>query len=88
MKNIKAIGLLVLALLIGLAAAVYATGLVTQSSGIASNKVVVAAIDIQPGTKVNAQMVSMVDWPSGSVPPGTFKDVKELQDRVAKVSLL
>ena len=88
MKNIKAIGLLVLALLIGLAAAVYATGLVTQSSGIASNKVVVAAIDIQPGTKVNIQMVSMVDWPSGSVPPGTFKDVKELQDRVAKVSLL
>lgn len=88
MKNIKAIGLLVLALLIGLAAAVYATGLVTQSSGIASNKVVVAVIDIQLGTKMNAQMVSMVDWPSGSVPPGTFKDVKELQDRVAKVSLL
>ena len=88
MKNIKAIGLLVLALLIGLAAAVYATGLVTQSNGIASNKVVVAVIDIQPGTKVNAQMVSTIDWPSGSVPPGTFKDVKDLQDRVAKVSLL
>jgi len=88
MKNIKAIGLLVLALMIGLAAAVYATGLVTRSSGIASNKVVVAVIEIQPGTKVNAQMLATVDWPSGSVPPGTFNEVKDLQDRVAKVSLL
>jgi len=88
MKNIKAIGLLVLALLIGLAAAIYAAGLVTRSSGNASNKVVVAVIDIQLGTKVNVQMLSTVDWPGDAVPPGTFKDAKDLQDRVAKVSLL
>lgn len=88
MKNIKAIGLLLLALLIGLAAAIYATGLVTGQNSIASNKVVVAIVDIQLGSKINAQMVSLVDWPTGSVPPGSFQVVEDLQDRVAKVSVL
>ena len=49
MKNIKAIGLLLLALIIGLAAAVYAAGWVSRQGGVAANKVVVArpeAIDL------------------------------------------
>ena len=88
MKNIKAIGLLILALMIGLAAAVYAASWASRQGNIASNKVVVAAVDIELGSKVNPQMLTMTDWPSGSVPPGAFKDIKELQDRVVKVSVL
>jgi pilus assembly protein CpaB len=88
MKNLKALGLILLALLLGLAAAAYATGWVSRQAGIASNKIVVAAVDIELGSKVNAEMLSTLDWPSGSVPPGTFKDVKELQDRIVKVSVL
>lgn len=88
MKNIKAIGLLLLALLTGLAAAVYATGWVSRQGGIASNKVVVAAVDIELGSRVNAQMLSTVDWPSGSVPTGAFSDTKALADRVVKVGVL
>lgn len=88
MRNIKAVGLLLLALLIGLAAAVYASGWVSRQSGIASNRVVVAVVDIELGSKINAQMLATADWPSGSVPPGAFSDLKEVQDRVAKVSLL
>ncbi|GER15695.1 Flp pilus assembly protein CpaB [Variovorax boronicumulans] len=88
MKNIKAIGLIFLALLFGLAAAVYATGWVSRQSGIASNKVVVAAVDIDLGSRVNAQMLSTVDWPSGSVPNGSFSDIKALNDRVVKVGVL
>ncbi|RJF96958.1 Flp pilus assembly protein CpaB [Noviherbaspirillum cavernae] len=88
MKNIKAIVLLFLAVVIGLAAAVYAAGWVSQQGGIASNKVVVAAVDIELGSKVTPQMLSTVDWPSGAMPPGAFKDVKELQDRVVKASIL
>ena len=88
MKNLQALGLIVLALIIGLAAAAYATGWVARQPGIASNKVVVAAVDIEPGSKVNADMLSAIDWPSGSVPPGAFKDVKELQDRIVKVGVL
>lgn len=88
MKNIKAIGLLLLALVIGLTAAVYAATWVSKQGGIASNKVVVAVADIELGSKINPQMLSTVDWPSGSVPPGAFKEPKDLQDRVVKVSVL
>ena len=88
MKNIKALGLLFLALVIGLAAAVYAASWVSQQGTIASNKVVVAAVDIELGSKINPQMLTTTDWPSGSIPPGAFKDIKELQDRVVKVSVM
>ncbi|CAN7298858.1 Flp pilus assembly protein CpaB [Variovorax sp. LjRoot84] len=88
MRNIKAMGLLILALMIGLAAAVYASGWVSRQGNIASNKVVVAVVDIELGSKINAQMLSTTDWPSGSVPAGAFNDLKDVQDRVAKVSVM
>jgi pilus assembly protein CpaB len=87
MKNVKAMALLFLALVAGLAAAVYAASWVAQQASVASNKVVVAAVDIELGSKVNPQMVALVDWPSGSMPAGAFKDVKEVQDRVLKTSV-
>jgi pilus assembly protein CpaB len=88
MKNIKALGLIFLALLTGLAAAVYATGWMSRQGGIASNKVVVAAVDIELGSRVNAQMLSTVDWPAGSIPSGSFSDIKALNDRGVKVGVL
>jgi pilus assembly protein CpaB len=88
MRNIKAMGLLILALMIGLAAAVYASGWVSRQGNIASNKVVVAVVDIELGSKINGQMLSTADWPSGSVPVGAFNDLKDVQDRVAKVGVL
>ena len=88
MKNIKAIGLLLLALAMGLAAAVYAASWVSRQGNVGSNKVVVAAVDIELGSKINPQMLTTTDWPSGSTPPGAFKEIKELQDRVVKVSVL
>ena len=88
MKNLKALGMLVVALMMGLAAAVYAATLVSKQGNVGSNKVVVAAVDIELGSKINPQMLSTTDWPSGSTPPGAFKDIKELQDRVVKVSVL
>jgi pilus assembly protein CpaB len=87
MKNIKAIGLLILAVITGLAAAVYAASWIAQRGNIASTKVVVAAVDLELGSKINPQMVQSVDWPSGSLPDGAFKDVKDLQERVVKVSV-
>ena len=64
MKNIKAIGLLFLALLIGLAAAIYAAGWVTRQGKIASNKVIVATVDIELGSKISPQMLAATDWPA------------------------
>jgi pilus assembly protein CpaB len=88
MKNLKALTLIVFALLVGLAAAAYATGWVSRQAGLASNKVVTAAVDIELGSKITPQMLTTLDWPSGSVPPGAFTDVKALQDRVVKVGVL
>jgi pilus assembly protein CpaB len=88
MRNMKAIALLVLALLTGLAAAVYATGWVQRHAGISSNKVVVAAVDVQLGNRLNAQMLQTVDWPSGAMPPGAFTDPKTVEERVLRTAVL
>ncbi|MEO7576037.1 MAG: SAF domain-containing protein, partial [Massilia sp.] len=61
MKNLKAIGLIVVALLVALAAAAYASGWVSRQAGIASNKVVVAAADIELGSKITPQMLTTLD---------------------------
>lgn len=87
MRNLKAIGLLILAIVTGLAAAMYAAGWVAQRGNLASTKVAVAAVDIELGSKINPQMVALVDWPTGSVPDGAFRDVKDLQERVVKVGI-
>jgi pilus assembly protein CpaB len=88
MRNIKALGLLLLAVVCGLAAAIYAAGWVSQRANVASQKVVVAAVDIELGSKINPQMLTTVEWPSGSIPAGAFRNVKELEDRVLKVGVL
>ena len=87
MKNMKAFGLLFLAVLIGLTAAVYAANMATTQT-VASNKVIVAAVDIELGGKINPQMLTTVDWPSGSMPAGAFKDVKDVQDRVVMTGVM
>jgi pilus assembly protein CpaB len=88
MKNIKAIAFLILAVITGLAAAVYAASWVAQRGNVASSKVVVAAVDIELGSRISPQMLTAVDWPSGSVPAGAFRDVKELNERVVKSGIL
>lgn len=87
MRNLKAMIVIVVALGIGLAAAAYATGWVSRQAGMSSNKIVVAAVDVDLGTRLNPQMLTTVDWPSGSMPEGTFKNLKDLQDRTVKVSI-
>ena len=87
MKNLKAFGLLFLALVIGLTAAVYAANMASRQT-LASNKIVVAAVDIELGGKITPQMLTTADWPSGSVPAGAFNEVKDLQDRVIKVGIM
>jgi pilus assembly protein CpaB len=88
MKNPRAIAMLVISVLIGLGATVIAAGWIVQQGQAASNKVVVAAIDIELGSRLNAQMLKSVDWPSGSVPSGAVSDAQLLQDRVIKTSIL
>ena len=89
MKNLKALSLLFLAVMIGLGAAIYAAGWIQQQQqNVASNKLVVAAADISMGSRINPQMLTLIDWPAASMPPGAFSDAKALQERVVKTGIL
>jgi pilus assembly protein CpaB len=88
MRNPKAVVMLVLSVVIGVGATIVAAGWIAQQGQVASSKVVVASADIQLGSRLNPQMLRMVDWPSGSVPPGAITKAELLEDRVVKTSVL
>lgn len=87
MKNARAVWMLGISVILGFAATAMAVGWVSHKGNIASSKVVVAVVDIEMGSRLTPQMLSTVDWPSGSMPPGAFDDIKILQDRVLRSSI-
>lgn len=88
MRNPKAVVMLVLSVVIGLGATIVAAGWISQQAKVASTKVVVAAADIQLGSRLNSQMLKTVDWPAGSIPTGAMTKAEPLEDRVVKTSIL
>ena len=88
MRNPKAVVMLLLAVVIGLGATLLAAGWISQQGQVASTKVVVAAVDVQLGSRLNSQMLKTVDWPAGNIPPGAISKAELLEDRVAKTSIL
>lgn len=88
MKNLKALVFAVLAIGLGLAAAVYANTWIGQRANVASNKVAVAAVDVAAGTRLTPEMLMMVDWPSGSLPAGAVNNAALLKERVVKLDVV
>lgn len=88
MRNPKAVVMLVLSVIIGLGATIVAAGWISQRANVASTKVVVAAADIQLGSRLNSQMLKTVDWPAGSIPAGAITKADALENRVVKTSIL
>lgn len=88
MKNLKAMIFFVLAVGLGLAAAVYANTWIGQRANVASNKVAVAAVDIAAGSRLTPEMLMMVDWPSASLPAGAVKNAALLKERVVKLDVV
>ncbi|ALP66343.1 MULTISPECIES: Flp pilus assembly protein CpaB [Paraburkholderia] len=87
MKNARALVMLVVATAAGLAAVVFASRWMIQQSSTTTTKVVIASADMSLGQRVSPDMLKVSDWPAGSVPAGTFNDVKKLEGRVLKTSL-
>ena len=88
MKNSRAILMIIISIAIGLGAVFLATRWMTVQSTIPKNYVVVAAVDLDLGTPLTLQMLKVVDWPKDSMPVGAIDDVKKLESRVVKTSLL
>jgi pilus assembly protein CpaB len=87
MRNAKALMMLGIAVVAGLAAVVLATQWIAEQARVGSSKVVVAVADLELGSRIHAQAIRLADWPSGSVPPGAFSDLAELEGRVARTAL-
>jgi pilus assembly protein CpaB len=88
MKNVRALVMLLIAATAGLTAVVFASRWMMSQASSATTKVVVAASDIALGQRITADAVKAIDWPSGSVPPGSFSDVQKLDGRVLKEGAL
>jgi pilus assembly protein CpaB len=54
----------------------------------ARDKIVVAALDIPYGTKIEAAQIKLVEWPAGNAPKGTLTDLAEVEGKISKRDLL
>ncbi|MCK9983924.1 MAG: pilus assembly protein CpaB [Azoarcus sp.] len=83
----KGLVFLVVAMLAGLAAVIVGTRwLQTRAAG-DGNRIAVASVEVQLGSPLTPGAVRLVEWPSGSVPNGAFKEVAALEGRVALTSM-
>ncbi|WP_179400622.1 Flp pilus assembly protein CpaB [Burkholderia guangdongensis] len=87
MKNSRALTMLVIAMIAGLAAVAFASRWLVQTSTSAVTQIAVAATDLNLGEPLGPNQIHLVNWPTGSVPPGAFTDMKTLDGRVVRTSL-
>jgi len=87
MKNSRALMMLIIAMVAGLAAVVFASRWLMHTSSSSVTSVAVATTDLNLGEPLGPNQIHMVSWPSGSVPTGAFADTKELEGRVVRTSL-
>lgn len=87
MRGSRAVIMLVLALVAGLAAVVLAARWLSQQTATGTESVIVASREVNLGTALNATMLEVVPWPSGAVPTGAFRNLAELDGRVLLTSV-
>jgi pilus assembly protein CpaB len=88
MKNTRALLMMLVSLLLGLAAVVVAGKWINEKANIDASTVFVAARDIDAGTRLTFDMLKKTDWPSGSMPAGSFQEIEQLENRVLKTHLV
>ncbi|MES2071432.1 MAG: Flp pilus assembly protein CpaB [Pseudomonadota bacterium] len=87
MKSSRALLMIGASIVIALLAVVLATRWISEQASLATNKVVVAAVDVNLGTRLTPEMIKLADWPAGSVQKDSFNDIKVLDTRVTRVAL-
>ena len=84
MRSTRAIVMILLSLIAGIAAVILAARWVGQQAAQNTSPVVVAARDLEPGAPLTAGMLQQTPWPAGAVPVGAFEDPKKLEGRVIR----
>lgn len=87
MQSKRAIVMLALSVLAGLAAVMLAARWLGQQAAGEQTKVLVATSDLELGQAISAQMLQSVAWPAGAQPIGSFNDSKLLEGRVVRTSI-
>src|SRR4051812_23449168 len=88
MKNTRAFFMIGLSAVAALTAVFLASRWLSQQASPRTGKVAVAAIDINPGARLTPDMIRLVDWPASGMLEGSFADLKVLDTRVTRVSLV
>jgi|SRR5450830_344079 len=88
MKNRRALLMMALAVVFGLASVALASHWLLRQSPAGSNKIVVAAADVNLGQRLTPEMLKQIDWPVDTQPRGTLRDSTKLVGRVLKTSVL
>ncbi len=88
MKNTRAMIMIIVSVLVGVAAVAFGARWLGEQASVSTSGVVVASRDIELGSVLDASMLQMANWPSGSVPSGASNDVKALESRVVKMTVV
>ena len=88
MKNKRAMIMMGLAVVLGLAAVALAARWLLNAPTASAGRIAVAGADIDIGQRLTPAMVKLVDWPAASVPKGAFSDPQQLNGRVLRASVL
>jgi pilus assembly protein CpaB len=88
MKNKRALIVMTLAILFGLAAVMLASRWLLTQPAAKPGRIVVAGTDISIGQRLTPDMLKLVEWPAHSMPKGAFDDPQKIGGRVLKSSIL
>ncbi len=88
MKNLRAVTMLLIAVVLGLAAVVLASRWLLDKSAAGTARIVVAAADVNLGQRLAPEMLVLAEWPANGLPQGALFDPARLGGRVLKSSLL
>jgi pilus assembly protein CpaB len=88
MKNKRAIVMMAIAILFGLAAVVLASRWLLRQPAASADRIVVAASDVNLGQRITPEMLKLADWPVDSRPKGAYTDPVKVTGRVLKSSIL
>ena len=88
MKNKRALTMMAVAILFGLAAVGLASRWLLRQPATGGDKIVVAASDVNLGQRLTPDMLKLAEWPVDSLPKGAYGDPLKLNGRVLKTSIL
>lgn len=88
MKNARPVLVILISILVGVAAVVLAAQWVARQGRVATTKVVVAARDLDPGTRLTQDMLRSVEWPAGAPLEKPMVDQEKVLGRVLNAPLV